>query len=720
MHRISHGTSTQPLCSLRAWQVALTITFDAGFVAETSTDLIACAIDPRATTAQFILTDANIIVDPSGLATVTYHASTQEAQTGNGILSSPYTAVNDAVVYARVTLGNQSNVISVRLKVADLPVAHTAQLKGCPLTFDGPMATFNMQDANAQVAGGAPDMTVSYYESQADAEQGTNPIQVSYNATTKSVWTRVTNAAGCYDVDIIQLEVLSSPGVVLTATDNTCTGAAQGSIAATMFDGPSNYTYLWSTGAAQGPLTATTTALNGLNAGQYAVTVTDGNGCTASATSTVEDGILFSIVTIPNYEVEAGGQLGPIVLQTTTWGANFSWTGGAAVGMADGTATSLLPLIPTFTALDGAANVVVSATLGNCTNTATFAINAADQSAPTAVCENVTVVLDANGNATITTAQIDGGSTDSYAPSTALTLTASNTSFSTANLGANEVMLTVTDPSGNTASCMAMVTVQTVQTIAPTAAMNSVQTQSCMAPYEVKFYDASVGNPTIWSWTFPGGVPSTSTEQNPTVVYAQPGFYLAQLVALNVAGESESVTEHQVQTTEPTAQFNFAVAQNSGEVTFTNMSENANQTHWNFGDGTESSEFSPVHTFTQPGSYVVELMITNGCGLEILQKVVNVSMGSVSTEEGDWLKDFRLYPNPNPGVFTVEMTGTDQNEVEFVLYDVLGQIVKRETADFHGGDMKQVFNYGELPPAVYNLGIHSGKHVVFVKVVIQR
>ena len=66
------------------------------------------------------------------------------------------------------------------------------------------------------------------------------------------------------------------------------------------------------------------------------------------------------------------------------------------------------------------------------------------------------------------------------------------------------------------------------------------------------------------------------------------------------------------------------------------------------------------------------------------------------------------------------MTGTPQDEVEFVLYDMLGQIVNREKADFHGGDLKQVFEYGDLAPAVYTLGINSGKEVVFVKVIIQR
>jgi hypothetical protein len=192
------------------------------------------------------------------------------------------------------------------------------------------------------------------------------------------------------------------------------------------------------------------------------------------------------------------------------------------------------------------------------------------------------------------------------------------------------------------------------------------------------------------------------------------------MVSMNAAGESEAVTEHRVEYNMPMANFDYSVAPQSGEVAFNNTSANVTQSHWNFGDGTESNEFSPVHTYSQSGTYVVELSVNNGCGVQIHQKVVTVTLGSVNTVEGNWLKDFRLYPNPNPGNFTVEMTGEAQDEVAFTLYDALGQVVKRERADFNGGDLKQVFQYGELPPAVYSLSIQSGKNIVFVKVVIQR
>jgi PKD repeat protein len=43
--------------------------------------------------------------------------------------------------------------------------------------------------------------------------------------------------------------------------------------------------------------------------------------------------------------------------------------------------------------------------------------------------------------------------------------------------------------------------------------------------FTVQFSDNSFNNPTSWFWTFPGGTPSTSTDQNPTVTYNNSGTY---------------------------------------------------------------------------------------------------------------------------------------------------------------------------------------------------
>ncbi len=54
----------------------------------------------------------------------------------------------------------------------------------------------------------------------------------------------------------------------------------------------------------------------------------------------------------------------------------------------------------------------------------------------------------------------------------------------------------------------------------------------------VRFTDLSSNFPTGWQWAFEGGIPSTSTAQNPEVTYDTPGKFAVTLVATNRVGAS--------------------------------------------------------------------------------------------------------------------------------------------------------------------------------------
>ena len=101
----------------------------------------------------------------------------------------------------------------------------------------------------------------------------------------------------------------------------------------------------------------------------------------------------------------------------------------------------------TWTVTDGSGN----------TATATQTVTVVDNINPVAICQDITIQLDATGNASIVAADIDNGSSDNCSVSS---LVASTTSFTSADIGTNSVTLTVTDSSGNTAVCTATVTVQ--------------------------------------------------------------------------------------------------------------------------------------------------------------------------------------------------------------------------------------------------------------------
>lgn len=92
-----------------------------------------------------------------------------------------------------------------------------------------------------------------------------------------------------------------------------------------------------------------------------------------------------------------------------------------------------------------------------------------DVEPPLAVCQSITVSLDANGQAVITASDIDNGSNDTNGIAS---LVLDTTAFDCSNLGANTVTLTVTDTFGNVSECTAVVTV--VDDLAPVLACQSI------------------------------------------------------------------------------------------------------------------------------------------------------------------------------------------------------------------------------------------------------
>ena len=88
-----------------------------------------------------------------------------------------------------------------------------------------------------------------------------------------------------------------------------------------------------------------------------------------------------------------------------------------------------------------------------------FTITVIDNEAPVAVCQNLTIQLDASGNASITAADVDGGSTDQCGVAS---MAIDVSTFDCSDVGDNNVILTVTDVNGNSSTCTAVVTVEDI------------------------------------------------------------------------------------------------------------------------------------------------------------------------------------------------------------------------------------------------------------------
>ncbi len=200
--------------------------------------------------------------------------------------------------------------------------------------------------------------------------------------------------------------------------------------------------------------------------------------------------------------------------------------------------------------------------------------------------------------------------------------------------------------------CGEVTTTQTVVIVtAPVAGFTANQVEGC-APLEVEFTDQSSSTPTAWSWSFPGGTPATSTEQNPKVEYTTAGNYTVTLEVTNAAG-SNSITQINYISVlaQPTASFSSTVSDN--QVSFVNQSTDGDSYSWDFGDGNTSMEINPTHVYTMSGTYTVTLTVMNECGSVEFTEEITIEV--VTIPSSGFIGSMR------EGCAPLEVTFTDQS-----------------------------------------------------------
>ncbi|MCA1800364.1 MAG: hypothetical protein LC650_03635, partial [Actinobacteria bacterium] len=262
--------------------------------------------------------------------------------------------------------------------------------------------------------------------------------------------------------------------VTLTVTDNN-TNSAAGTAVVTVADNIDPLTPTLADVTGECSVTATAPTTTDACAGTITGTTTDPLTYNTQGTYTIEwifDDGNGNVITVPQ-DVIVDDVTDPVaVCQDIT--VYLDGTGNASItgadvndGSTDNCTIGSLSVSPnTFTSANLGANTVtltVTDGSGN-TNSCTATVTVEDDTAPTALCQDITIALNATGNASITAADIDGGSTDNTGISS---LTASQTAFDCTNVGTNNVTLTVEDLDGNTSTCTAEVTVEdnTVPTV---------------------------------------------------------------------------------------------------------------------------------------------------------------------------------------------------------------------------------------------------------------
>ena len=134
----------------------------------------------------------------------------------------------------------------------------------------------------------------------------------------------------------------------------------------------------------------------------------------------------------------------------------------------------------------------------------------------------------------------------------------------------------------------------------------------------VDFFDASENFPSSWEWNFPGGVPDTSTSQNPQgIIYDTSGIYSVTLIVSNIMGSDTLTKTDYIQVLEvpgPPTGDDQAVCQFD---TVSDLFAEGENIKW-YADAQLTDLLDTGNTYstgmTDPGSYTYYVtQTTNGC-----------------------------------------------------------------------------------------------------------
>ena len=424
-----------------------------------------------------------------------------------------------------------------------------------------PATTITPSGPTTFCSGGTVNLTASAGTSYQWSGGGTSQ---SINVVSSGNYTvTVTYANGCTSSATQNINVNPNPTPSISGVTTICPGQT------TTLDAGSGYTsYAWNTGG-----TSQTVNVQG---GSYNVTVTNANGCTGSASATV------NVQTVPTTSITPSGPTtfcpGGSVTLTATSGTSYSWSNGNTTQSINATNTGTYTVTVTYA--------------GGCTGTASQSVT---------VSTTPTTTITPSGSTTICTGSsvtLTATAGNSYSWSNGSTTQSINVTI------AGNYSVTVTYP-GNCTGTSAPVTV-TVNTAPTTTITPSGPTTFCQGGSVV--LTASNGQSYMWS--------TGATAQSINVTST--GTYDVTVTYANgcTSSASQSVTVNPAPTTSINASGPTTFCQ-GGSVLLTATS--GLTYNWSNGATTQSI------TVTQSGSYGVTVSYVGGCTSSATPVVVTVN-----------------------------------------------------------------------------------------------
>lgn len=257
---------------------------------------------------------------------------------------------------------------------------------------------------------------------------------------------------------------------------------------------------------------------------------------------------------------------------------------------------------------------------------------------------------------------------------------------------------------------------QLSSTVAPCGSLSSISsfaasdTDVC-EKFCVDFTDQSTNSPTSWQWSFQGGTPSTSTDQNPTnICYQTPGVFDVTLITSN-SGGSDTLTLPGYITVYGTPP--FPVITQTG---YTLTSSAASSYQWQLNGQDIPGATNQSYDVLQTGLYSVFITDEHGCGSSAN---VYVTISGFQDLPADF--NFSVYPNPSDGNFIIDLSNASGlSSSSLQIMNTLGQIVFSSEENISSDKFKKEIKLPQASKGVYFIEIKNSDFDIKKKIVLMK
>jgi hypothetical protein len=245
------GAIDPPTSSPGAYQVIYQITGACSYSTTTTVNIIsACAVS--ATNSGPVCPGTTINLFASTIPGATYQWTGPNGFTSNVQNPTDFHVSTDTGPYVyTVTATNGSDICSgsTFVEIATTPVAIMPNTMNACSSGTNFFVPFDLALNNNTIVGGGVGLTVSYYETQSDAENNVNALSIPYTnlSNPQTLYVRVQNDLGCYSTTTLMLNVTlgQSAQVNQPASQVLCNGTTTSPINFTSNDTVGTTTYSW-------------------------------------------------------------------------------------------------------------------------------------------------------------------------------------------------------------------------------------------------------------------------------------------------------------------------------------------------------------------------------------------------------------------------------------------------------------------------------------------